>query len=106
MVKKNKAEKWRQIISDYKSSGMTAKEWCLVNGVTKSALYNWMKKLKVESEEATINTKWATLTVPEPQQTFSAPSITLKLKDFTLEIESGFDKAALGDILSVVMKLC
>jgi len=106
MAKKDNSEQWEHLLSDYRSSSMTANEWCQSNQVKRSIFYYWMRKLKTKSSED-INTKWASIPLPNVQ-VVALPSspITLKIGDFSLEIESGFEKVALKDILSVAIQLC
>lgn len=105
MTKAN-SQQWEQLISDYRSSGMTGKAWCKEKGIKESTLYYWIKRAKNKSSKTESNTKWASLSLTEGFRKTSAAAITIKLRDFSLEIEPGFDKAALVDVLSIVMQLC
>lgn len=40
------ASEWRGIISDYKTSGLTQREFCQQRGVAYSSFTNWLIKLK------------------------------------------------------------
>ncbi len=105
MAKNNNTELWEQMLSDYRDSGMTATAWCQSKCIKKSTLYYLMRKLKKKSEETDPQTKWALISFPNSQQSVISSGITLKVGDLMLEIASDFDKVALADILSVVMKL-
>ena len=102
MLKKENLEQLKQMLSDYRNSGMTSEAWCLSKGIKRSTLYYWMKRLKTKNED----TKWASLPLPNYQGTPGSSSITLRLGEFRLEIESGFEKSVLADVLSVVIQLC
>jgi hypothetical protein len=82
---------------------MTAKAWCEAKKIKKNTLKYWIAKLKVNDKKVDSNIKWAT--VPFSGHPISSP-ITLKFNDIKIEVETGFDKDVLADVLSVVMKLC
>lgn len=106
MVKRDNSEQFEQMLSDYRNSGMTSNAWCLSKGIKKSTLYYWMKRLKAKSSKTDINTKWAELSFPAHALTPSSSCITLKIGKFSLDIQSGFEKSALENVLEVVMQLC
>ncbi|MBO6114314.1 MAG: hypothetical protein J6P57_04585 [Lachnospiraceae bacterium] len=39
---------WAGIIKEQKQSGLTVKDWCSQNGITKDAYYYWQQKLRKE----------------------------------------------------------
>lgn len=43
---------WADIIKEQKQSGLTVKDWCSQNGITKDAYYYWQHKLRKEVYEA------------------------------------------------------
>jgi orotate phosphoribosyltransferase-like protein len=104
MRKEDNSQQWEQLVSDYRNSGMTAKAWCEAKKIKMNTLKYWIAKLKVNDKKVDSNIKWAT--VPFSGHPSTPSPITLKISDFKIEIEQGFDKAVLAELLSVVMKLC
>lgn len=39
-------DKWRQLIADRETSGLTVKEWCVRNSISKDSYYYWFKKVR------------------------------------------------------------
>ena len=102
MAKKYTSEEWEQMLIDYKNSGMTAKAWCISRNIKERAMYYWRKRLNTVSKEP----EWGSLQLGNHLYKTKSPTITLKIRDFKLEIACGFDKATLEDVLKVVMQLC
>jgi len=102
MQGKYNAKEWEQLLLDFKGSDMTTKAWCESKGITKVALYYWMKKLNFTKEKV----KWAKIPIKDSETTISSSFITIKVANFLLEIKSGFNKSELKDILNVVKQLC
>jgi transposase len=48
MVDSAKRNMWRERIEQCLSSGMSNKEWCLLNGVSRSTFYFWVARFKKE----------------------------------------------------------
>lgn len=51
-TKELRLAQWAGIIKEQKQSGLTVKDWCSRNGITKDAYYYWQKKLRKEVYEA------------------------------------------------------
>lgn len=47
-VKELRLAQWAGIIKEQKQSGLTVKDWCSQNGITKDAYYYWQQKLRKE----------------------------------------------------------
>ena len=39
-------DKWRHLIADRETSGLTVKEWCVRNSISKDSYYYWFKKVR------------------------------------------------------------
>ena len=44
-------EKWKQQIAECRNSGLSVKEWCLENKISKDAYYAHMKKVREKASE-------------------------------------------------------
>ena len=47
-AKELRLAQWAGIIKEQKQSGLTVKDWCSQNGITKDAYYYWQQKLRKE----------------------------------------------------------
>jgi len=43
---RRKADQWRQLITEWKSSGMTRRAWCQEQGIAYESLRRWTKRLR------------------------------------------------------------
>ncbi|MBC2579088.1 IS66 family insertion sequence element accessory protein TnpA [Clostridium sp. DJ247] len=101
MRNRKSQEQWMVLVKEYKASGLNLTAWCKEKGISKSSIYPYLKKFSSEAESS--EQKWGLITISKSIET---SPISLKIGAVTLDIKSGFDKETLGDILSVVMKLC
>ena len=46
------SEEWEQILSDYRSSNLTQKDFCKQNGISTVSLSKWRKRLQSDSTPA------------------------------------------------------
>ena len=101
---------WIKRVKEYRKSGMKAKEWCAKEGVNKSALSYWVTKLNKENNTQSKKTKeastqWLSINVVEEEKTIKKPSIDIKIGLASIEVENGFDKNLLLDVLGVLKSL-
>ena len=97
-----KSEKqWMELIKEYNASGLNITDWCGNKKLNKSSFYRHLKKVQAPTAEP-IEQKWVSIALPKR---FEAPSISLTIGTFTLDIKNGFDKETLMDILGVVINL-
>ena len=94
-------EQWMELIKEYTVSGLNITDWCSKKKLNKSSFYRHLKKVQAPAAEP-LEQKWVSITLPKRVE---APSISLTVGTFTLDIKNGFDKETLMDILGVVMKL-
>ena len=99
-------QQWRLLLDEFRNSGLTGKAWCKDKGIKPSTLYYWIKRFKNKNTTTVTSPRWASLSMPENSKKEVPGKITIRIKDFSLEIDTNFDKEALADALSVVMQLC
>lgn len=51
MTQQDRAEYWRNIISEQRSSGLTVKAWCLEHHHSTSNFYQWKHRLKEQDNQ-------------------------------------------------------
>ena len=104
MVQRYSSEQWEQMLTEYRNSSMTVKEWCQSKGIKESTLFYWMRRLKLNGDKKDSNTRWASVSISTNASSQSC--ITLTYGGFKIDINSGFDKNTLTDLLAVVIGLC
>ena len=65
----NEIEIWKERFADRKSKGLTVKDWCLENGLTRAKYYHWYKIITESESIATTTQKpvFAKVKVPKKQ---------------------------------------
>jgi phenolic acid decarboxylase len=82
-------------VEDYRASGLTAKEWCKQNSVTRSNLRYWVTKLnrmKPTGKKADGAENDFIIFMPPPK---GIKPIIVKCGEFTIEVAPGSDKETL-----------
>ena len=51
MTKEEKAVIWAERIHDFRSSGLTSKQWCIEHKISSSTMGYWMRKLEAKEQE-------------------------------------------------------
>lgn len=105
-MEKPNLQQWEQLLTEFRSSGMTGKAWCREKGFKDSTLYYWIKRSKNRNPKPDKAITWASLPLVNNEKAGLAGIITIRIKDFSLDLEPNFNKSALADALQVVMQLC
>ena len=65
----NEIDIWKERFADRKSKGLTVKDWCLENGLTRAKYYHWYKIISESESIATTSRKtvFAEVKVPKKQ---------------------------------------
>ncbi len=115
VTRKAKLDHWAQIFREQKSSGLTVKDWCSQNGITKDQFFYWKRKLKesvletalpdivpvtTSSQGLTSCTSCTSLTTPGIPDTDFLARITIQ--DISIEIGSGASEQLVSCIIKAV----
>ena len=118
-----------EAIQRCRTSGMTDKDWCVANGISQTALYRYIRKLKKKSYEIPNHPKFKkqevvpvqiipdeqeslTSTVPNqdmiPRHDVSAhqSGIHISCGSFRVDIDNNADPNTLQDTLMILRSLC
>lgn len=109
-TKELRLAQWAGIIREQKESGLTVKDWCNQNGITKDAYYYWQQKLRKEVYVAIKPQDSIFAPVPNEvmvqQSTISEPgkisSLTLRRGKVTVEIT---DCSFSRDIITLIREV-
>jgi hypothetical protein len=85
------------------ASGQSRRVWCKEQGLSVHQLGYWLRKFKAEAKEVpSDNDRWISLQAA----TFSGSGVSLRIGDFVVDVESGFDKQILIDVVRTLMAVC
>lgn len=89
---------WATIISDCRSSNISARAWCKKNGYKYTAYCYWNKKLSKQKQQ------W--VQIVSGSETIIKDEISLQCGKWTITVNEGFSAKLLGDVLQVVNSVC
>jgi N-acetylneuraminic acid mutarotase len=94
---------WDELIQNYRSSGLTAAQWCEAHGFKVHQL-RWQinKRQKLNKDEQTI--QWVPL--PTDSATSLSPSITVKIGNAEISVSGGFNKELFAEVVHSLLTLC
>jgi transcriptional regulator with XRE-family HTH domain len=102
----SKEDFWRQHWVRWQKSGLTQREYCARQGLSRSSFNNWKQKLASEESVGLIPTSAGQLQVVEVGHVAAAagPSLTLALGNgyYRVEIGRGLDLETLASVLDVL----
>jgi hypothetical protein len=95
---------WRGRIADYQAGELTMIQWCEKTGYSIGQLKYWITKCNklVRKSEAG---GWARVEIADSGET-AASKITVRVGVARIEVEPGFDRAVLGEVLRVAASIC
>jgi len=116
LTAQHRLEQWTMIAQQCVSSGLSAKDWCKANNISRDKYYYWLRKLKLASGEI-IRTKAPTTDTPcivpilpktiapiiQVEECFSdQTAIIVRLNGLVIEIKNNATEAIIGRVLRVL----
>jgi hypothetical protein len=105
-------EQWRERIVDYRASGLSGARWCERTGQSIWQLRYWINRInKIDSlsagpDRTTASDGWARVELAAPKASATSTGIRICMGSARIEVDAGFDKSALSEVLAVVASLC
>lgn len=108
-----RVEEWKQLILDYRSSGMKLYEWCESRNVTKDMYYYWLRKIREQACTELVNnsnseqavTPFKKLEVMTPVLNTTA-AVIIRLNGATIEVNEGTSQQTIQAVLMALQGLC
>ena len=94
---------WESRIADQRSSGLSVSKWCETHQMKTHQFYYWSRKLT----SATPTTpQWITVNVDSQPAEERQPTLLLKVGSVEIEVQSGFNRTLLSDVVRTLQALC
>lgn len=113
MTRKNRKEKWQQLIEQMRTSGKSSRTWCTENGISYHTMRGWVSRLSKEKTveckaESVSEIQWVEVRGDALKNTLlnMPPTIQVKIENFTVEIPEGFQSAMLVEICKALKTIC
>jgi hypothetical protein len=98
---KEKRQQWAEHIRNWSESGKSQKQYCKERGLKLYLFYYWNRKFK-EKRKAQVRLVPVGMHPIKVHQSESTTSLVLILKQYKVEICTGFDSATLGRVIQVL----
>lgn len=92
-------------INSFKESGMSVAAWCKENQIKAPTLRYWLHKIEEEETTKSSEDGWVSIALNNPVHTNVAP-IVVKVGAFSVEIQPGFDRSTLTEIIAAIHEIC
>lgn len=102
----NEIEIWKERFADRKSKGLTVKDWCLENGLTRAKYYHWYKIITESESIATTTQKTVFAEVKVPKKTATCDGLKISFNDLDISISSKDDIALAVAFIQELQKRC
>jgi transposase-like protein len=89
--------RWKGLMADQHSSGLSVAEWCRVQGIRTNLFYYWRKRLSEVPSDSSVRF----IPVSVVRDT-ALPGLTLRVGPASVRIEPGFDHRLLTELLDVL----
>ena len=100
-MKKTENQKyWSQKVSEFKTSGKSKEEWCKKQGISHRQFNYWLRQFPVKEAP----TQWMPVEIKVEANKPDTP-LAVKIGAATVEVQPGFDKNHLSDVLKVLKSL-
>jgi len=104
------AETWSKRVEEWRSSGLTAKEFCAKHDVRLSGLRYWTYRLRTAEKQSspvklvpvTVKPKAETAPPSPSEAERSKPALTVELGEARISVPTGFDRGTLRAVLDVL----
>lgn len=97
-------KEWQDRIAEYRASGLTKVAWCANAGYPVKRLQYWIARANKLARASEMR-GWTRVEVADSTPA-SSSGISLRVGIARIEVEPGFDKAVLGEVMRVAASIC
>ena len=109
-----KLDRWTTLLNEQKSSGLSVKDWCSQNGISRDRFFYWKRKLKESLIESVLpdivpvaipaSTPGCTTltTCTTPKTPYTDFHVRLTIHDVSIELGSGASEQLISGIIKAV----
>jgi transposase-like protein len=127
MPKKSK-EEWNQLIKECRESGLSDRQWCLLNGIPPSTMYGHVKRLRREGGDIPFASKLKVISATqdivqvhlsdEPKirtvetaqlaqyQDISTPAIVIDIHGFSVSVFNNATPSIISSTIGMLRSIC
>src|SRR5512141_3439294 len=100
-------ERWKRLVESFERSGMTRRTYCDRNHIKRYQLDYWRRRFRrAERVAPATGDSWIPLQIREDRSTGPTAGVHLRVGAIEIEVQPGFDRQLLADVLSVVGASC
>ena len=101
-----KAERWQQHLDEYRTSGLTRKEYCKKHRLNIHQMDYWRKRFKEAPSVSKTQSNNDFIQVQVKEDSLPDSCIKLRIGQVSIEVAAGFDPVHLKNILRVFGAAC
>lgn len=98
---------WKERISEYESSGLSVPAWCKEQQIPAHQMRYWLRKFRDaetnHSKSDKAASRWVELDTPRLTPT---SGVSLRVGSVVLDIQQGFDRQLLVEVVQVLTSIC
>ena len=98
---------WEMVVETWRGSGLSVRQFCEREGLSKASFYGWRRKLAGRDESAsgdsTVSESGSFIEVSTPREGLGVLELVL-CSGNTLRIGSGVDSGTLSDVISILQR--
>ena len=99
MTRAELREVWRERVAAFRASGMSVRRWCAEQGIKEHQLRYWLRRL---DSDDTPGPRWIPVTLNGAGPWEEARGLVIRIGRATIEVEPGFDRTLLADVVRVL----
>ena len=100
-------QQWEMRIAEYRSSGLSVREWCASNGVNPERLWYWLRRFKDEKNKSE-STTWlpVDLSGARAKGQPEGSGLVVMVGKAGIEVKAGFEPDLLCALVRVLLAVC
>jgi hypothetical protein len=106
MINRRSEAEWKQIVADYKASGLSAKKWC-ENAQLKFNTFKYLLSRINNLNISDTNICFAEMKIPEDTKQHKIySSATIRYENFAMDISEKTDLVFLAEVIKTLQSIC